>query len=241
MDVRGVPVRHLVYDRGGRVAGWYIYYLAPGGVAQVLQVAAPDRDPDLVLDHLFWHAARGGAAAVQGRLEPATFGSLRGRRVRALPDPPGRSCTARTTAPSACSALPRRCSPGSTASGGWAITYSGAPGPTSRSELAVRCERPSDAGGQHRVDVEAGMCADKLWGGAGKQVPVGPRRARAELDAQTGEPPDGENSTKVINQRVIEGSPAPTRQGACVPSPACGSARQPAGWAATARGHAGHG
>jgi len=80
VDVRGVPVRHLVYDRGGRVAGWYIYYLAPRGVAQVLQVAAPDRDPDLVLDHLFWHAARGGAAAVQGRLEPATFGSLRGRR-----------------------------------------------------------------------------------------------------------------------------------------------------------------
>jgi len=80
VDVRGVPVRHLVYDRGGRVAGWYIYYLAPGGVAQVLQVAAPDGDPDLVLDHLFWHAARGGAAAVQGRLDPLMFGSLRGRR-----------------------------------------------------------------------------------------------------------------------------------------------------------------
>ncbi len=80
VDVRGVPVRHLVYDRGGRVAGWYIYYLPPGGVAQVLQVAAPDGDPDLVLDHLFWHAARGGAAAVQGRLEPALFGSLGGRR-----------------------------------------------------------------------------------------------------------------------------------------------------------------
>lgn len=80
VDERGVPVRHLVYDRSGRVAGWYVYYLAPGGIAQVLQVAAPSGNPDLVLDQLFWHAARGGAAAVQGRLEPALFASLRSRR-----------------------------------------------------------------------------------------------------------------------------------------------------------------
>jgi len=80
VDVRGVPVRHLVYDHSGRVAGWYIYYLLAGGVAQVLQIAARNGDPDLVLDHLFWHAARGGAAAVQGRVEPDLFGSLRSRR-----------------------------------------------------------------------------------------------------------------------------------------------------------------
>ena len=77
VDVRGVPVGHLVYDPSGRVAGWYVYYLASGGIAQVLQVAAPNGNPDLVLDHLFWHAANGGAAAVQGRLEPALLGPLR--------------------------------------------------------------------------------------------------------------------------------------------------------------------
>ncbi|MGH4019213.1 MAG: hypothetical protein ACRDT0_08260 [Pseudonocardiaceae bacterium] len=80
VDVRGVPVRHLVHDRRGRVAGWYIYYLASGGIAQVLQVAAPHGNPDLVFDHLLWHAAQGGATAVQGRVEPVLFGSLRGRR-----------------------------------------------------------------------------------------------------------------------------------------------------------------
>lgn len=80
VKVRGTPVRCLVRDRLGRVAGWYVYYLAPGGIAQVLQVAAPNGDLDLVLDHLFWHAARSGTGAVQGRLEPALFGSLRGRR-----------------------------------------------------------------------------------------------------------------------------------------------------------------
>jgi GNAT superfamily N-acetyltransferase len=77
---RGLPVRHLVHDRSGRVAGWYVYYLAPGGIAQVLQVAVPNGNPDLVLDHLLWHAAQGGAAAVQGRVEPVLYGSLRGRR-----------------------------------------------------------------------------------------------------------------------------------------------------------------
>lgn len=80
VDVRGVPVRHLVHDHRGRVAGWYVYYLTPGDVAQVLQVAAPNGDPNLVLDHLFWHAARGGAVAVQGRLEPPLLGLLKGRR-----------------------------------------------------------------------------------------------------------------------------------------------------------------
>lgn len=80
VDVRGELVRHLVRDRDSRIAGWYVYYLAPGSVAQVLQVAAPSGDPGLVLDHLFWHAASGGAAAVQGRVEAELLGPLRARR-----------------------------------------------------------------------------------------------------------------------------------------------------------------
>jgi hypothetical protein len=80
VEVRGVLVRHLVHDRLGRVAGWYVYYLLPGSIAQVVQVAAPNGDPGLVLDHLFWHAASGGAAAVQGRVEPELLAPLRARR-----------------------------------------------------------------------------------------------------------------------------------------------------------------
>lgn len=77
VDFRGTPVRHLVHDRNGRVAGWYVYFLARGGMAQVMQVAAPNGRADLVLGHLFWHAASEGAAAVQGRFEPALLGALR--------------------------------------------------------------------------------------------------------------------------------------------------------------------
>jgi hypothetical protein len=80
VDVRGGPVRRLVRDRAGRVAGWYVYYLLRGGVAQVLQIAAPSGDSGLVLDHLFWDAACGGAVAVRGRLEPSLLGLLESRR-----------------------------------------------------------------------------------------------------------------------------------------------------------------
>lgn len=77
VDFRGTPIRHLVHDRKGRVAGWYVYFLVRGGIGQVMQVAAPNGRADLVLDHLFWHAANEGAAAVQGRFEPALLGPLR--------------------------------------------------------------------------------------------------------------------------------------------------------------------
>ena len=82
VDVRGIPIRHLLRDRVGRVVGWYVYYLAKGGISQVLQVAAPAGDPGAVLDHLFWHADRGGAAAVLGRIEPAVIGEFFGRRCQ---------------------------------------------------------------------------------------------------------------------------------------------------------------
>jgi hypothetical protein len=80
VDVRGTPVRNLVRDRKGRVAGWYVYYLEAGAVAQVLQVAAPSGDVGLVLDHLLHHAATGGAIAVRGRTEPSLVGEVLSRR-----------------------------------------------------------------------------------------------------------------------------------------------------------------
>jgi hypothetical protein len=80
VDVRGVPIRCLVRDRKGRVAGWYVYFLDRGGVAEVLQVAAPSGDIGLVLDHMLWHAYAGGAVAVRGRVEPSLLGELRARR-----------------------------------------------------------------------------------------------------------------------------------------------------------------
>jgi hypothetical protein len=85
VSFRGTPVRHLVRDGRGRVLGWYIYYLEPGSIAQVMQVAAPDGEMGPVLGHLFWHADTNGAAAVTGRVEAHTMSELRRNRCLLVP------------------------------------------------------------------------------------------------------------------------------------------------------------
>ncbi|GLZ48509.1 hypothetical protein Acsp06_46940 [Actinomycetospora sp. NBRC 106375] len=72
----GRPVARLVRGASGRVLGWFVYVLPPGGVAQVLQVGVPGNDPDPVIDHLFRSAWDEGAAVVHGRLEPVLSGVL---------------------------------------------------------------------------------------------------------------------------------------------------------------------
>jgi hypothetical protein len=66
---RGVPVGFLIKDRDGNVLGWYLYYLRPGGISQVLQIIARERDVADVLDHLLHHARVNGSTALQGRAE----------------------------------------------------------------------------------------------------------------------------------------------------------------------------
>ena len=80
VGVRGELVRRLVRAPDGRPAGWYVYYLKPGGVSQVQQLAAAPADAELVLDHLLRDAADGGSAAVQGRAEPHLLAALFARR-----------------------------------------------------------------------------------------------------------------------------------------------------------------
>jgi hypothetical protein len=66
----GTPVAQLVRSEAGHVIGWYVYFLALGGISRVLQVAAATRHAGEVLDHLLHHAWSNGAAAVLGRMEP---------------------------------------------------------------------------------------------------------------------------------------------------------------------------
>ena len=60
------------------VAGWFIYYLN-GAMSRVLQVHATEGAERAVLDHLFQHAWRRGAAAIEGRMEPR-LASMLGQR-----------------------------------------------------------------------------------------------------------------------------------------------------------------
>ena len=66
---RGSLVAKLVRGRGGRVLGWYVYYLKPKGISHVIHVASSGRDVGAVVDHLFRDAWLGGTVALRGRVE----------------------------------------------------------------------------------------------------------------------------------------------------------------------------
>jgi hypothetical protein len=81
---RGRLVKSLVRE-GDRVLGWYVYYLKPHGISEVLQVAARDRDVDAVIDHLFHHAQANRSVALQGRMEPRLVDPLLSRHCISAP------------------------------------------------------------------------------------------------------------------------------------------------------------
>lgn len=77
--IRG-ELRHMaVADRSGALRGWYVYYLRPDGVAEVLQLVAGPDAGGAVFDHLLHGARLAGASAVSGALDPAWLGTLAGR------------------------------------------------------------------------------------------------------------------------------------------------------------------
>ena len=73
---RGLFRRVGLRDGAGDLLGWYLYFLNPGGISEVVQIGARKMFLDDVLDHLFYHARRGGALAVSGQLDPSAFQSL---------------------------------------------------------------------------------------------------------------------------------------------------------------------
>jgi hypothetical protein len=80
VQFRGNLVKRLIRDANGRVLGWYVAYLQPGGPAHVMQIGARDRDVEAVLDHLLHDAQRNGVALLTGQLEPQLFDPLIRRR-----------------------------------------------------------------------------------------------------------------------------------------------------------------
>jgi hypothetical protein len=72
---RGRLTRRLV-RRGGKLLGWYVAYMQPGGMSQTLEVAAVKDAADAVLDCLFADAWERGSAAIEGRIEPGLYPAL---------------------------------------------------------------------------------------------------------------------------------------------------------------------
>ncbi|HEV7772791.1 MAG TPA: hypothetical protein VGO48_05825 [Conexibacter sp.] len=85
VNVDGQLVRRLVRADDGRPLGSYVMYVAPQGIAEVIQLAAAEPDVPLVLDHLIHDASSGGAVEVRGRFEQYLLPALRRRRCRLVP------------------------------------------------------------------------------------------------------------------------------------------------------------
>jgi hypothetical protein len=62
----------------GEVAGWFGHYVETRKISQVVFFAARRPAQALVMDHLLYDAARNGAIAVTGRLDPALLSVLGG-------------------------------------------------------------------------------------------------------------------------------------------------------------------
>jgi hypothetical protein len=68
--------QRLVRTAAGAPLGWYLYYVKPGGVGEVAQVAAMDSSAGAVLDHLFHDAWRCGLVGLSGQLDPRLMREL---------------------------------------------------------------------------------------------------------------------------------------------------------------------
>jgi hypothetical protein len=78
----GTLQKRVLRDTDRRVLGWYLYYRNPGGVGEVLQVAAEKGATGDVLDSLFYDAWQHGVTSLRGRIEPRLRQALAGKDCR---------------------------------------------------------------------------------------------------------------------------------------------------------------
>src|SRR5215469_2535482 len=63
---RGSLRKVLLRDDSKNIVGWYIYYVKPGAVGQVVQIGGDSKSTKDVLDHLFWDAFGHGVVGLHG-------------------------------------------------------------------------------------------------------------------------------------------------------------------------------
>lgn len=71
--------RIVVRDSSQQIVGYYLYYLNPEGVGDVVQIGAHPKSIEEVLDYLGYDARQHGLMAVSGQLEPEFLPALSAR------------------------------------------------------------------------------------------------------------------------------------------------------------------
>ena len=75
-NLHGRLRKTLVRKPSGEAAGWYIYYVNPGGISEVLQIGANSDSVKLVTQHMAYCAWKHGAFALTGRIDPRFMDEL---------------------------------------------------------------------------------------------------------------------------------------------------------------------
>jgi hypothetical protein len=128
LRMRGV--RDAATDtKGGLLLGWYVYYLQPGAIGEVLQVAARAGSYDYVLQRLLADAWRHGALALRGRVDPRYLPELSQRHCWFRRE--GTWTVAHSRDPQIVAALHRGDAVLSRLDGEWWLRYEGEPLPAS--------------------------------------------------------------------------------------------------------------
>jgi len=68
--------RRMVLDNRNEPVGWFLYFLEPGGVAEVIHMVARKGAADGVFQALLADARSGGATMLSGRLEPGMVSEM---------------------------------------------------------------------------------------------------------------------------------------------------------------------
>lgn len=84
VDAKGRLIARTVLGHGGRLLGWFLYYLVPDGLCRVIQIGCRPRDAEAVVAHLLHHADRNRAGALFGRFE-AHYGDAIRRHPIVIP------------------------------------------------------------------------------------------------------------------------------------------------------------
>ncbi len=63
---RGALRKVLLRDERDNIVGWYIYYVKPGAVGEVVQIGGDLKLTKDILDHLFWDALERGVIGLHG-------------------------------------------------------------------------------------------------------------------------------------------------------------------------------
>jgi hypothetical protein len=72
----------IVREASGAPAGWCIYYLRPGSMAQVMQFGAERHRERFVLEQVLAHVQRNGALGMEGQIEPRYLADMAENRCR---------------------------------------------------------------------------------------------------------------------------------------------------------------